>query len=49
MNEDLRCCGSGTCIIEIEGRCRRSQQCDGERLCRSASGSPSEASAPEPA
>ena len=21
MNEDSRCCGSGTCIIDIEGRC----------------------------
>ena len=21
MNQDLRCCGSGTCIIDLEGRC----------------------------
>lgn len=28
MEEDTRCCGSGTCIINAEGRCW-----DGERMC----------------
>ncbi len=32
MNEDSRCCGSGTCIIDIEGRCWCGQQWDGEAM-----------------
>ncbi len=48
MSEDPRCCGSGTCIIDNDGRCWCGQQWDGERLCLLASGSPSEATAPEP-
>ncbi len=33
MNEDPRCCGSGTCIIDNEGRCWCGQQWDGHQMC----------------
>jgi len=33
MTEDPRCCGSGTCIIDTEGRCWCGQQWDGQRMC----------------
>jgi hypothetical protein len=32
MAEDPRCCGSGTCIIDTEGRCWCGQQWDGDQL-----------------
>jgi hypothetical protein len=48
MNEDSRCCGSGTCIIDATGRCWCGQQWDGERMCRPASDSSFEATKPEP-
>jgi hypothetical protein len=32
MTEDPRCCGSGTCIIDTEGRCWCGQQWDGEKM-----------------
>ncbi|OYY61187.1 MAG: hypothetical protein B7Y51_10690 [Burkholderiales bacterium 28-67-8] len=32
MTEDLRCCGSGTCIIDTEGRCWCGQQWDGQKM-----------------
>lgn len=32
MSEDPRCCGSGTCIIDPEGRCWCGQQWDGEKM-----------------
>jgi hypothetical protein len=32
MNDDPRCCGSGTCIIDPEGRCWCGQQWDGEKM-----------------
>ena len=34
MTEDLRCCGSGTCIIDAEGRCWCGQHWDGQKMCR---------------
>ncbi len=34
MNDDPRCCGSGTCIIDLEGRCWCGQQWDGEKMCQ---------------
>jgi hypothetical protein len=34
MTEDLRCCGSGTCIIDSEGRCWCGQHWDGQKMCR---------------
>jgi hypothetical protein len=48
MIEDPRCCGSGTCIIDTEGRCWCGQQWDGQKMCLPVSGSPSDATAPEP-
>ena len=33
MTEDPRCCGSGTCIIDNEGRCWCGQQWDGQKMC----------------
>jgi len=33
MAEDPRCCGSGTCIIDTEGRCWCGQQWDGTKMC----------------
>jgi len=30
--DDARCCGSGTCIIDVEGRCWCGQQWDGEKM-----------------
>lgn len=48
MSEDPRCCGSGTCIVDTEGRCWCGQQWDGEKLCLPASGGASKATAPEP-
>jgi hypothetical protein len=32
MNSDPRCCGSGACIIDDEGRCWCGQQWDGETM-----------------
>ncbi len=32
MTEDTRCCGSGTCIIDAEGRCWCGQRWDGEKM-----------------
>ena len=48
MSEDPRCCGSGTCIIDSEGRCWCGPQWDGEKLCLPGSGGASEATAPQP-
>jgi len=33
MTEDPRCCGSGTCIIDLTGRCWCGQQWDGDKMC----------------
>ena len=32
MAEDPRCCGSGTCIIDSEGRCWCGQEWDGSKM-----------------
>ena len=34
MSEDPRCCGSGICIIDTEGRCWCGQLWDGQKMCR---------------
>jgi hypothetical protein len=34
MTEDTRCCGSGTCIIDAEGRCWCGQRWDGQTMCQ---------------
>jgi len=33
MTEDLRCCGTGTCLINAEGACWCGQRWDGEKMC----------------
>lgn len=33
MSDDLRCCGSGTCIIDADGRCWCGQHWDGQKMC----------------
>lgn len=46
MTEDPRCCGSGTCLIDAEGRCWCGQQWDGDTLCHPALSSPLSPSPP---
>jgi len=38
MTIDPRCCGSGTCIVDPEGRCWCGQQWDGEKMCNPTPG-----------
>jgi hypothetical protein len=33
MQDDNRCCGTGTCLIDAQGRCWCGQQWDGETMC----------------
>ena len=33
MQDDERCCGTGTCIIDAQGHCWCGQQWDGEKMC----------------
>jgi hypothetical protein len=33
MDDDLRCCGTGTCLINAQGICWCGQQWDGEKMC----------------
>ncbi|MBE0474631.1 hypothetical protein [Rhodoferax sp.] len=40
MSEDTRCCGTGTCLIDANGRCWCGQQWDGEKMCRPAQDNP---------
>lgn len=37
MQDDERCCGTGTCIIDAQGRCWCGQEWDGTQMCRPAS------------
>ncbi len=32
-NDDTRCCGTGTCMINAEGLCWCGQRWDGENMC----------------
>ncbi|MFN7154706.1 MAG: hypothetical protein ACK4OE_13535 [Acidovorax sp.] len=36
MPDDDRCCGTGTCIIDTQGRCWCGQVWNGEQMCRPA-------------
>lgn len=36
MNQDDRCCGTGTCIINAEGFCWCGQQWNGTTMCQPA-------------
>ena len=42
MDEDLRCCGTGTCLINAEGICWCGQRWDGEKMCFPDKNSPPE-------
>lgn len=33
MQDDERCCGTGTCIINAEGYCWCGQKWDGQKMC----------------
>ena len=46
MQDDERCCGTGTCIIDAAGRCWCGQQWNGERMCLPESGTADAATAP---
>ena len=35
-DEDERCCGTGTCLIDAQGRCWCGQQWDGTQMCKPA-------------
>ena len=48
MSEDPRCCGSGTCIIDTEGRCWCGQQWDGQQMYLAPLASASDAVRTEP-
>ena len=34
MQDDERCCGTGTCLIDAQGHCWCGQQWDGTQMCR---------------
>lgn len=46
MTDDERCCGTGTCLIDAEGRCWCGQQWDGEKMCFQSPANTDAASAP---
>jgi hypothetical protein len=33
MEDDIRCCGTGTCLINAEGSCWCGQHWDGTQMC----------------
>ncbi len=33
MDDDILCCGTGTCLINAEGFCWCGQQWDGNQMC----------------
>ena len=33
-DDDERCCGTGTCLIDAQGRCWCGQQWNGSEMCR---------------
>jgi hypothetical protein len=49
MDEDTRCCGTGTCLINAEGYCWCGQRWDGEKMCSPQSFSQDTSSAPKAA
>jgi hypothetical protein len=48
MTEDPRCCGSGTCLIDADGRCWCGQQWDGHKMCHAPRASTGYAVSNEP-
>jgi hypothetical protein len=49
MEDDERCCGTGTCIVDAQGLCWCGQQWDGVAMCRPAMANAVAADTPEPA
>ena len=49
MDIDPRCCGSGTCIVNAEGRCWCGQQWNGTEMCAPALAPLPHAEPPQPA
>jgi len=47
MSEDLRCCGTGTCLINADGNCWCGQRWDGEKMCFPAKSSVAEKTEPD--
>jgi hypothetical protein len=47
MDEDERCCGTGTCLINAEGLCWCGQQWDGTTMCRPTAPAVLEEAAPK--
>ena len=48
-NDDTRCCGTGTCMINAQGVCWCGQRWDGEKMCAPGlPGAQSSQAAPEP-
>jgi len=45
MTDDVRCCGTGTCLINEDGYCWCGQRWDGEKMCAPV---PTPFSEPEP-
>ena len=39
-DEDERCCGTGTCLIDVQGRCWCGQQWNGSEMCRPETSAP---------
>lgn len=48
MTDDPRCCGSGTCIIDPQGRCWCGQQWNGQTMAHLPQTPPSEPHGLEP-
>jgi len=46
MEDDIRCCGTGTCLINAEGFCWCGQQWDGTQMCFPAKPGAAEVPAP---
>ncbi len=45
MTDDVRCCGTGTCIINADGVCWCGQRWDGEKMSFSSTEAPPVANA----
>lgn len=47
MQDEERCCGTGTCIVDAQGFCWCGQQWDGVKMCRPSLASPAALEAPK--
>jgi len=48
MQDDERCCGTGTCLINAEGVCWCGQQWNGQEMCRPQAADQERQKAPAP-